>query len=163
MKCSKAMKEFLELDQGERASPELSRHLTICPACAQEAAKLSVFFEALRNGEEKLEAAGLETSGLAAAVLSEIENRERTKSLAAAQEVSLRDWIVPGVVILGGITLVPFSSFLPALRGLSGGTLELAIPLSLGIAITVYATLFIGTNVSTFRRLLRMENLGFRD
>lgn len=135
MDCKQALDEFLFLDHGESLPAELTHHVAECASCRRQVARMRSIFIALER-EGLAEA----PDGSTEAIMAEIRS-------AADEPLSVAKWLGTGVIILASIVLVSFSNSHTWLSRFFGMSLELPLSIILGAAITIYATLFIGTHV----------------
>ena len=151
MKCDEAMKLYLELDRGSEPSLEIAAHIAACPLCAREIRRLEYAFDTLEQ------AGSLRPDrDLAPAVMRRIAQEESPPPVFGAApdgELPFGKWIGPGLMILLGMLLIPFSTILP---GLFGPGLEVSLHIGMGALVTTYMTFFIGSHLSGLRRILRL-------
>lgn len=138
MQCEKAIEAFLLLDHGEPIPPAVRRHIDACADCRRQVAMMRSVFAALEQTGLAETPAGA-TDHVMRAVLS--------GGVAAEEPLSVAKWLATGVIIFASIVLVSFSNSHSWLSQIFGVSLELPLSLILGAAITIYASLFIGTHV----------------
>jgi predicted anti-sigma-YlaC factor YlaD len=138
MQCEKAIQAFLNLDHGEPIPPGVQKHIDECAACRRQVAMMQSVFRALAQTGVAETPAGT-TDEVMAAV--------RSGGVAAEEPLSVAKWLATGVIIFASIVLVSFSNSHSWLSQVFGVSLELPLSLILGAAITIYASLFIGTHV----------------
>jgi hypothetical protein len=156
MECKEYMNIFFELDNGEKPSPELAGHPENCPRCAQEIRSLNFLMESLKTLAD-IRPEGDIVSAVMARIAEPVLPSPEEMFSEKRLELSLWNWVGTGLFILAGMLLIPFSTILPALSRILPG-LGIALPLVLGLLITVYAMLFAGSHMETLRRFLRMEH-----
>jgi hypothetical protein len=76
------------------------------------------------------------------------------------QDFALRDWLLPGAIIVVSMFLVPVvGKDLGFLESLFGPSYALSMSLVLGIAFTAYSALFIATHVAELQSYLEKRGL----
>lgn len=95
-----------------------------------------------------------ESESLANAILLSIQNNPETKTLFAPKEVSLKNWILAGLIML-------FTMLFFGINVYSQNT-QIAVPIYLVFAvfITGYCALFVGSNLDFFVK--KLKNLEFQ-
>jgi hypothetical protein len=124
-------------------------HLLICPDCAQEVERFEVCRDMLQN-DYIYPAPDLED-----AVMSMISAEEavNTAELAEAmnEEVtggfSIRGWIIAGIVMLVSLATVFFGLEFNKVALIAGMAFTIPIGITIGIALTSYGALFIGSHL----------------
>jgi hypothetical protein len=154
VECEKFMQIFLELDNGEALPEGAAAHLETCARCAAEARGLEELMSSPRVWGNLAPGESL-VSGVMARIVKGQAAWAAGKEFFSEnrRELSLRNWVGTGLFILLGMFLIPFSTILPELNRIIPG-LRIALPLVLGLVITLYGALFIGSHLNVFRRLL---------
>jgi hypothetical protein len=150
------MNRFLELDNGETPSPELAAHLSSCPRCAREIHSLGLLAESRKAFGDIQPERDIVSAVMARIAETDLSSPEKIFP-ENRPELSLRNWVGTGLLIFLGMLLTPFSAILPKLSRILPG-FSIALPLVLGLIITVYAALFAGSHMETLRRFLRVEH-----
>jgi hypothetical protein len=126
-------------------------HLLVCPDCAQEVERFEVCRDILNN--DFLSPA----SDLEDAVMSMISAEEaaNTAEIAEASETevpggfSIRGWIIAGIVMLVSLATVFFGLEFNKVALIAGMAFTIPIGITIGIALTSYGALFIGSHLKT--------------
>lgn len=71
------------------------------------------------------------------------------------EPMPLRNWLVAGVLIFGGILGLHYSESFEWLRLAFGEAIDLAMGLILGVFLTTYLCLLVGSNLKRVQRLFR--------
>ncbi|MCP4138613.1 MAG: hypothetical protein GY754_47090 [bacterium] len=153
MKCNKAIERFLELDNYTALPFSIRLHTTFCPKCENEIFSLQEKFNSLHNAVPFKPEFDITNS-----VMSEIALLETSYE----HNVSNLKWFSVGAIILGSIFLIPFSNNLSWLRVYFGANLEIPLSIVMGLAISVYAVLFIGSHLEELKKTSRnLEKVRF--
>ena len=123
--CEKRMDEFLSLDKYERIPLKVTLHLLTCKKCRSQTRHLTL---AERYASEPIHVS----------ITEKLENME-------VEPVSMRWWILLGVVMM--LLLATFGVFL---NRLDHNSFAIIFNVIFGVLVTVYCTLFIGTNMDFF-------------
>ncbi len=150
MKCETFMKRFLENDEAGSLSPAIRIHLFRCARCAGEVRAFRLAMADLRPYEPFV-LDGIESARIVDSVMRQPEYRK---------SISLFNWVGAGVLMFVGIFLAPFSDQFMSLRDHFGGDLEVPFSLVMGVMVTIYAAIFIGTHMDELSRWLEHHKLG---
>jgi hypothetical protein len=137
---------------GDRAFPlryrlELAAHILFCPRCAEKIVRLETTRELMRTGflPHSPVPEGLEN------LIMERINRERIEiadeNRAASPEVSFASWVVTGFIILISLGTVILGMDFSTVAASLGSSFLVPLGLTIGMVITVYGALFIGTHI----------------
>ncbi|TAL32849.1 MAG: hypothetical protein EPN93_15370 [Spirochaetes bacterium] len=142
MKCEAFMRKFLELDDGRRLPLAMMLHVRRCAHCRAEVDAFNLAARDMRSFEPYVmdELAG---AHLVHRVLSQPAYRK---------SVSLFNWVWTGVLLFASIFLVQFSEHFVSMRGRFGGDLEVPFSIVMGIVVSVYAAMLIGTHMEEITR-----------
>ena len=165
MTCTKARTQIIDLDAHEAPSPALAAHIAACPECRR-------VYEGLRNLETAaripsatsvadataiagaIGAGATPGSPFTAKVMSAVR-RSRPEPEGAKPIVSLRGWTAGGAILFASLVAVQFSPVVDWLRDAFGNVIDVALATILGVALTVYLLLLVGSNLTAVRRALR--------
>lgn len=147
MYCEKAMDSVVEKLGDGPLSLEVHLHLLRCPSCRAEAARLRKAARELATLPFPA-APDLEDSIMAAI------RREQAPEPAP---IAFRDWVAVGVLIAAAAALSPLGATFGWLVGLLGSGLTMPIALTMGIALTAYCALFIGTHLDELSERFHLE------
>jgi predicted anti-sigma-YlaC factor YlaD len=149
--CRNARRAIIGSESHEGLDRELDEHLARCPDCRAIHERLTAVAANARIPDAPADRAL--TSRIMTAVRSEA-------SFAAAPEVRLRlvrlpGWTAGGAVILASLVLVQFSDVVSWLSAELGSVVDVALGVMLGIALTAYIMLLVGSNLQAVRRIIR--------
>jgi hypothetical protein len=131
-------------------------HLLVCPDCAQEVERFEVCRDIMRN-DFMFPAPDLED-----AVMSMISAEEgeiiEVQEAEAPGGFSIRGWIIAGIVMLVSLATVFFGLEFNKVALVAGMAFTIPIGITIGIALTSYGALFIGSHLK-----MLSEHLGIRN
>lgn len=151
MTCREALRKLLALDANQDPEQELVAHLSGCKGCRLEEAKLRLAMMALRS-PDCLRTDDELTDRIMTAVQAEPSPHEVTEPHGP---MPLRNWLLAGVLIFGGILGLHYSESFEWLRLAFGEAIDLAMGLILGVFLTTYLCLLVGSNLKRVQRLFR--------
>lgn len=143
MTCDKFLVLLDELDN-EVLPAEMVAHMRSCHACAGE---IAVLAKALRL-HRLPEAAG--AVDMAPRVLALLPFTP-----APRRSLSMREWAVPGILILASMVIVPMLAEFRDLKTVYGDVFTFPLAMALGSAVTLYAGIFILGHLDDFSRRFR--------
>jgi hypothetical protein len=129
---------------------QLALHILFCPRCAGKLARLEGARELLRDDFFPQSAAfSLMEDRIMAAV-----GRERVEAAdwEAAREVSFRSWVITGLIILVSLGTVILGMDFATVAASSGSGFLIPLGLTVGMVVTVYGAIFIGTHIKALSR-----------
>jgi hypothetical protein len=146
MKCERAMALYLKK---ERRKPlMLKLHLLRCHRCKDEIKKISIVLHSTQ-------------SNAAFAIPRDIQTSVMTQVLRSGvrygNAVSDFNWVLTGCVIFASAILMTYSDSLNWLESVMGDKLTLPISIFFGAAITLYATLFIGSRLEKLAKIRQFK------
>jgi hypothetical protein len=150
MTCKRAMDLFMEKDE-ERFSSLFDRvpmrlHLLRCPRCGREAQLLEKTIHLMRT--EFLPGSPDLADAIMTAVQAEVAAAAAKAADANVEEtMSFRNWVVGGFLIFASLAVSPFGVTFDWLVELLGPDLLLPISVTLGVVLTAYCALFIGSHL----------------
>ncbi len=145
MRCERFMERYLGIDNGENLTLPMRVHLLRCVSCRAETAAL----QAVMNDMERCSISTMDRD-VSDAVMSAILGSHG----AYGKRIALYKWIGTGVTIFASIFVLTLSDSLALLKANYGGNLEVPLSIVMGVVITIYATVFIGTHMDEFTRWL---------
>jgi hypothetical protein len=154
MRCEIFLKRLDELDSGRAMSPAMRLHALRCRACAAEAAALGAALGAYRSA---LAAESAEGSAVEDRVMAAVRLLPPPR-----QDFAIRDWAFAGVVIAASTLLLPLGESSGFLRTFFGPGFALSLAIVLGIFLTTYTALFIGTHLEELEDFLDKRGLHVR-
>ncbi|MGL4369965.1 MAG: hypothetical protein ACRCUT_09890 [Spirochaetota bacterium] len=144
MSCEKKIEKFMHLDRGEAIPLSLRFHILFCRRCRNEIFSLLKSFDSIR-GKAPFEIP-FDMSDL---VMKRIEFLE----IDYAHNISNTKWISAGIVIFASIFLVSFSDWADWLSVHTEGYFDIPLYIVMGLSLTVYSSLFIGTHLEYLKTL----------
>ncbi|QQO09422.1 peptidoglycan-binding protein [Breznakiella homolactica] len=155
MKCTTVMDRIVEADGDEHSSLlqyiRIQIHLFLCPQCAEEVNRYESARELLAT--EALP----EVPDLSDMIMAEVFRDEPEEYLEEQRGFSFRSWIIAGCVILISLVSAFFGLDFQELSANASPSFMLAIGLTIGIIISVYGALFIGTHVKRLSERFRLH------
>ncbi|GHT52359.1 hypothetical protein FACS1894106_0890 [Spirochaetia bacterium] len=147
MNCNDLLDRVYEY-AGDESIPLLLRirlgvHCFFCPQCAQELERFEVSRDLLRN-DFFPPAPDFEDQ-----VMAKI-NREADEMEEAGQDtagVSFRSWVIAGLVMLVSLSTSFFGGDFVRVAGSLGSSFLLPVGLTIGVVLTGYGALFIGSHL----------------
>lgn len=147
MKCDDAMQQFLQMDNRDSLPFFLRIHVWHCRRCKEEIDSLQQAYIAL------LDAAPYELPrDLSGPLYDEIAKQ----CPSYRREMSYTRWLVVGFILIASRIAVTFSDTLVVLQGHYGGRLDIPLNIVLGLVMSIYAALFIGTHIEELKKLVRL-------
>jgi hypothetical protein len=143
MKCETVMDMVLKADVG-RVLLRTRLHFLVCPSCRRECARLRGVILDAKKVPPFRAPEGLSDRIMHAIELMDVEYHHR---------ISQGKWLTAGGVLTAGIFLLPFSDALAWLNTRFGDAFDIPLQLVLGISITIYAAVFIGSHLEYLRRI----------
>jgi hypothetical protein len=144
MKCNDVMTQFLELDNSKSIPLNIRLHILFCSDCRSEIFNLKKNIDSLAGDSMFKPKVDLTES-----IMKNIELLE----ISYDHNISIVRWVAVGLIILLSMFLLPFNNSFSWARGQFGGTLEIPLNIIMGLAITVYAVVFIGTHTKDLNRI----------
>lgn len=161
MNCEKAFDRYLSLDRHERVPFAVTLHLLVCPACRTAVRSLT-------RAESSLAAPYLpacpknpSADPVIAAAMARIQDARLAypEVFAGEHRVSMSRWLVSGVGLIAGFTIMPFSAMGEWSRVVFGSAFSIPFYLLCGIGVTVYCGIFVGTNIDFFVKKFGFERM----
>lgn len=149
------MSGYLSLDKDERVPLSLTIHLLVCPECRATVRYLTRAEKLLSQPLETNYAIPLDENvpiNVVSLALSQISAAGLMYPVIVPEEyqVSLFRWLVSGVALAAGFTILPFSSLGAWSRFVYGNAFFIPFYIVCGVTITVYCGMFVGTNIDFF-------------
>ncbi len=141
MKCEVFEERYDRAEEGAKLSPSLALHLARCPRCAARV-------ELRRRALELYRLPGPDPD-IASRILAALPFLPRPR-----RTVSLRDWILSGLVLSVSVVLVPAQKVFALVIEAYGNRWMLPFALVFGLAVTVFGALFIGTHMDEMSGML---------
>lgn len=142
MKCEQVISKVYYLEKVDHIPWSIKIHLWSCPSCAKKVQKLQrLFSELQRDAPFKVH------EDMAPVVMRIIRN----KSNVSQRKLSPWFWILAGVFIISGSFSVSFSHYLQWLNANLDGSLEIPLNIVLGLVISSYIIVFIGSHIDEIK------------
>lgn len=154
MDCRDVTEFILSMDNAEDLPTEVEQHLCGCPRCSREFEQLARAVGSLRIESVDLADPAL-TERVMLAVRSEVPGVDAGP--ADEQPTSLRNWIIVGAIILGGLFGLRFSDVMNWLRHSFGPAIDVAMSLILGLFLTGYICMLVASNLGRVLRVFRLR------
>jgi len=120
-------------------------HTIICPSCAQEIERYHVSKSILKNEFFPI------SPGLEESIMAKIDTLDEEKDIKDAYAVpgglSTRGWVIAGLIIFISLATSFFGFDFRHLTDESGMSFLLPVGITIGIVITTYGALFIGSHL----------------
>ena len=142
MRCDEFLDRYDRLDSGEEAGLLLRLHLATCPECRALVAEHEASLEAIRAAATLPVDATIEEA-IEARIMAAVHLLP-----APRRELHARDWAISGFVIFASLALVPIDANYGILRDLFGEGSTMSLYLVLGLVLTIYGAVFIGTHMT---------------
>ena len=149
MRCDEFLDRHDRLDSGEEPGLFLRLHLLSCPGCRARVARHEADLEAIRAA-----AAGPVDAVLEDAIEARVMAAVRLMP-APRRALHARDWAISGLVLFASVALVPFDANYGILRDLFGEGFTMPLCLVLGLVLTIYGAVFIGTHMTELEPLAK--------
>ncbi len=146
MNCNEIIKKIMEADPNQPFSEEIQEHIMNCNKCAQTARETERVIALLqRNNTVDV------PPNLPEEIMKSVYCIQEKEGIVPVKEhkMPLFNWIGAGFIILCSIMLLQFSTAFRWVKEAFGGTIEIAIGILLGSAVTIYALVFIATHVKS--------------
>ena len=144
MKCKKRIENFMELDRGEAIPLTLRLHILFCKECRDEIFSLRKAFDSV-TGKTPYKI----PRDMSDLVMKRIEFIE----IEYAHNVSNVKWLSGGIMIFAGLVLISFSEWAGWLGSYMHGYFEGPLYIVMGLGLTVYCSLFVGTHLEYLKKL----------
>lgn len=161
MTCESSFDRYIALDKNDRVPLAVTLHLLVCPTCRTCIRQMT--------RAERVLAAPLAVRPIPAAVPSDPVVAAALRRIKEAglgypqvepniRHVSFLRWIITGLALATGFTVLPFSFMGEWSSATFGMSFYLPFYLLCGIAVTVYCGLFVGSNIDLFIKKFGMHH-----
>ena len=157
---SESCREILDIVHGQDEPSLFSRirvgaHLLVCPECAEKVGRFEACAKTMR--EDFLpDPPGLEESVMAA--IAEEEGAFDGAEVSVPGGFSLGGWVVAGVVLLVSTATIFFGVEFRNVALASGMSFMIPVGITVGIALTVYGALLIGSHLKKLSERFGLES-----
>jgi len=124
-------------------------HLLVCPDCAQEVERFEVCRDILNN-DFMFPAPDIEDAVMAMISAGDLVDEEKAVAETNEAEVggfSIRGWIIAGIVMFVSLATVFFGLEFNKIAHIAGMSFTIPVGITIGIALTSYGALFIGSHL----------------
>lgn len=148
MNCERAG-ELIERRTGDGPLPfSLRLHIFRCPSCAAEAKRMKAAVLVLKGMLPRLPADFSDA----------VANALRGAPGLEAAPVSFRNWVIVGATMLAATGLSPLGADFGWIKTVFGSGFLLPLNIVLGLILTGYCALFIGTHLTEFADRLKLKH-----
>lgn len=148
MECHDVIEYLLDMDNGEELPRDVADHIGGCSWCRADVARLTQTLDGIRRV-----AMVAENPALTERIMFSVRDAAET----ADQPTRLRSWIVIGALILVGVTGLRFSEVMTWLRQSTGPAIDVAMSVILGVFLTGYICILVGSNMDRVLRMFRQR------
>jgi hypothetical protein len=155
MNCAKVLDKVYEYSgrEPQDTMPLLTRiyigmHLLVCPDCAQEVERFEVCKDILQN--DFLPSTPPELEDNVMAMLAADEDESEAELAEHSGGFSTRGWVIAGLVMLVSFATAFFGFNFNEVALAAGLSFMIPIGITIGIVLTCYGALFIGSHLKEF-------------
>jgi hypothetical protein len=155
MNCAKVLDKVYEYSgrEPQDAMPLLTciwigMHLLVCPDCTQEVERFEVCKDILQN--DFLPSAPPEIEDNVMAMLAADEDESEAELIEHSGGFSTRGWVIAGLVMLVSFATAFFGFNFNEVALAAGLSFMIPIGITIGIVLTCYGALFIGSHLKEF-------------
>lgn len=146
-KCEQMMDSYLSLDKGEKVPLKVTLHLLTCKVCRKQVKLLKT---AEKITKTPLEVPVPMDDSTIISIMSKIDpNYSETKN-----PISIGKWIAAGIIMILFMLTFGLSSYQEIDRGIT-----ISFYIFFAIAVTVYCSMFIGTNMDYFVKMINTKKI----
>jgi hypothetical protein len=150
MKCEKIIASFLNQDDSRYPVFFIRLHIAFCSRCRNE-------IKALQNAF--IRATTASPFSMPLDLSDPIMRRIFKSDVIYEKNISSAKWLFSGVIIFASIFMLSYSESFIWLREYFGRGLEIPLHIVLGLVITFYAALYIGTHIDDMKKFAKfIEN-----
>lgn len=149
MKCSKAVEDYLKLENFSHTPVLLKIHLMFCRKCRNEVLQLHKAFNMLKG-----DSIYKSHYDITASVMDII----RKESVYTVKTISGFKWVTIGLIIFFSILLINFSDSFLWLKNEFGSDYTIPLSIVMGFVFTAYSAVFIGCNYEDIKKYLEMHS-----
>ena len=147
MDCARAMLSIIESKEDGHLPLRVRLHLSHCTSCNAEYSRMQKAIAFMRS--EYLPS----SPDLSELIMSVI----RATPILEAAPVSFREWTIVGIVILAAITIAPLGRAFTWVKLSFGSNFLLPLNVVLGMILSAYGALFIGTHLNEFVKRFKLD------
>jgi len=155
MNCERVLEKVYEMDDSMSLLTRIriGLHIITCPDCAQEVERFEVCRDILRNDffpTSILDAAPALEDTVMAMAAAEEDNAMEQESVEISGGFSTRGWVIAGLVMLVSLATIFFGLDFNKVAVAAGMKFMIPIGITIGMALTCYGALFIGSHLEEF-------------
>jgi membrane-bound acyltransferase YfiQ involved in biofilm formation len=148
MKCSKAVEDYLKLDNNSHTPFVLKLHLMFCKECRNEVIRLKKVFYILKEDAVYKSPYDIRTS---------VMDIIRSESVYAVKTISAFKWVTIGSIIFFSILLINFSDSFLWLKNEFGSDYTIPMSIVMGFIFSAYSAVLIGCNYESIKKYLELH------
>jgi predicted anti-sigma-YlaC factor YlaD len=148
MKCSKAVEDYLKLENNSHTPFILKLHLMFCRECRNEVIRLKKILNML-----KADSVYTSPYDIGVSVMDII----RKESIYAAKTISGFKWVAIGLIIFFSILLINFSDSFLWLKNEFGSDYTIPMSIVMGFIFSAYSAVLIGCNYESIKKYLELH------
>ena len=151
MNCSKIMDMFYESEKNDIPFLNhilISIHAFFCSSCAQEINRYNAAAAEIK--EDFLPESYYENKSfleLEDSIMTKVAQEELTEINYSVPGVSTRGWVIAGLILLVSLVTAFFGLDFKNLANASGSSFMVPMGITIGIILTIYGALFIGSHL----------------
>ncbi len=149
MKCSKAVEDYLKLENNSHTPFILKLHLMFCRECREEAVRLKKVFNLLKNDSVYKSPYDIKTS---------VMDIIRSESVYVVKTISGLKWVTIGSIIFFSILLINFSDSFLWLKIEFGSDYTIPMSIVMGFVFSAYSAVLIGCNYESIKKYLELHS-----
>ena len=143
MQCNQIIEIFMQLDSEEVLPISIKKHISTCQICCDEIKRCQNIFQSL-NGTFPFRS----KRSMNQNIMRKISETKITSN------ISVMNWFLAGMVILGSIPLIAFSKYILWMKLHFGSSLAIPLHTVMGLTISIYTCLFIGVFTTKVKSIL---------
>ncbi len=145
MKCNKIIKRFLELENFLTLPLRMRWHILWCENCKEEISLLQDRLVEIRKSQPFV---------MKEDMTEVIMNSIYANTYVLSNNISSTKWVTVGTLIFLSIIGITFSDSIIWLKSHFGVSFEVPLSIVMGLAITIYVSLYIGTHIEETRKFI---------
>jgi hypothetical protein len=148
MKCSKAVEDYLKLENNSHTPFVLKFHIMFCRGCRNEVLRIKKIFHQLKEDSVYKSPFDIKTS---------VMDIIRSESVYVVKTISGFKWFTIGLIIFLSILLINFSDSFLWLKKEFGSNYTLPMSIVMGFIFTAYSAVLIGCNYESIKKYLELH------
>jgi len=148
MNCEKILDMFYEDDEMPIINQlQINLHAFFCSSCAEKIEKYETAKSAMKDFLLQQNAWPDLEESIMSGLRPEQPNEEENESSSIPSVLSTRRWVIAGLILMVSLTTVFFGLDFKKLASESGMSFLLPMGITIGIVLTTYGALFIGSHL----------------